>query len=45
MVYRIAGAFFDYSEVVAVVEKSEKKKGRKKKRKGDKVNEEEVKSP
>ena len=37
------GAFFDCSKVVAVAKKSETKKGKKRKRKGDKVNEEEVK--
>ena len=38
--YCMDGAFFDCSEVVAVVKKSKNKKGKKKKMKGDKVNEE-----
>ena len=37
----MAGAFFDCSKVVAIADNFEKKKGKKKKRKGDKVNEEE----
>ena len=45
MGYLVAGAFFDCFGVVAVVKKSEKKKGKKRKRKGDKFNEEEGKSP
>ena len=45
MGYRMAGAFFDCSEVVAVAKKSYKKKGKKKKRKGDKGNKEEGNSP
>ena len=36
--YCMAGAFFEYSEVVATAKKSEKKKGKKKKRKGEKGN-------
>ena len=43
MVYNISGAFFDSSEVVVGTNKSEKKKGENKKRKGEKGNEEEVK--
>ena len=38
MGYRIAGDFFDCSEAVTVAKKSEKKNGKKKKRKGDKGN-------
>ena len=34
MVYNISGAFFDSSEVVVGTNKSEKKKGENKKRKG-----------
>ena len=45
MGYHKAGAFFDCSEVVAVVKKSEKNKVNKKNRKGDNGNEEEGKSP
>ena len=41
----MTGDFFDCSEVVAVVKKSEKKKSRKKNRKGCKGNEEEGKRP
>ena len=36
--YRMAGALSDYSKVVAVAKKSDKKKGKKKNRKGDKGN-------
>ena len=36
--YRLAGAFFDCSGVVAVNKKYKKKKGKKKNRKGDKGN-------
>ena len=42
--YSMAGAFFNCSEVFAVAEKSEKKKVKNKKRKGDKGNEEEGKN-
>ena len=45
MGYRIAGAFFNCSEVVDVAKKSKKKKVNKKKMRGDKCNEEEVKIP
>ena len=41
MGYRIAGDFFDCSEAVDVAKKYEKKNDKKKKRKGDKGNEEE----
>ena len=41
----MAGAFFGCSEVVGVVNKSDKKKGKNKKRKGYKGNEEDFKSP
>ena len=41
----MAEAFFDCSEVFAVAKKSENKKGKKKKRKGDTGNEEEGKRP
>ena len=43
--FRMAGAFFDCSEVVVVAKNSEKKMGDKKKRKGYKGNKEEYKSP
>ena len=41
----MAGAFFNCSEVVAVAKKFKKKNDKNKNRKGDKSNEEEVKSP
>ena len=41
MGYRMAGALFDCSEVVAVAKKSDKNKDKNKKRKGDKGNTEE----
>ena len=40
MVYCMAGDFFDCSEVVAIAKKSEDNKGKNKKRKGEKGNEE-----
>ena len=43
--YCMPGAFFDCSKVIAVAKNSDKKKGKRKKRKGNKVNEEESKSP
>ena len=45
MVYRMDGSLFGCSGVVAIVKKSEKNKGKKKKRKAEKFNEEEVNSP
>ena len=45
MCYRMAGAFFDCSEVVVVAKNSEKKKGKRKNRKGDNINEEDGRIP
>ena len=44
MGYRMDGAFFECSEVVAIANESEKKNVKKKKRKGDKENTEEGKN-
>ena len=43
--YCMARTFFSCSKVAVVAKNSEKNKGKKKKRKGDKGNEEEVKRP